>query len=240
MAAGNVDIVEIATQAAEAAAGIGGLLAGFKLIDLAKDYYKIYKQQREFYYNTFQNRVERPLAQEVYGEAAPTLDYAGRVATAYNSDTGPFGGRSGDGMAWWERHANAYGAGLDDRLLQEYALDSARVKSDWTNYLFRFEEQYYDVRTDIRWRKRLALHNVGIKSGTQVSSALGGALGEYQGHIADFGNQLATYGNGIARYVGYKRGMSDTSESFDRMGRQYRTPAIQDMQLNRDSRERLA
>lgn len=209
------DLTEIATQVAEAAAGIGSVLASFKLLDLAKDYYRLYDQQRQFYYNTFQAGVEAPLAQEVYLDTTPVLDYAARVYTAYNNSTGPFGGQSANGRTWWERHAEAYGAAPDPRLAQEYYTDEARVKSDWTNYLFRFEESYYDLRLDIRWRRRIALHNIGIKQGTNVSSSLGDALSGYQSHIADLSSQLATYGNGIARYVGYKRGLADTADDFN-------------------------
>lgn len=211
------DLTEIATQIAEAAAGIGSVLSSFKLLDISKDYYRLYQRQREFYYSTFQMGVEAPLRNEVYSDPMPTLDYASRVATAYNHATGPFGGEASNAKGWWERHAATYGAPLDERLLREYPLDEARIKSDWTNYLFRFEESYYDTRMDIRWRKRIALHNIGIKQGTAVSSSMADALSGYQSHIADLGSQLATYGNGIARYVGYKRGLADTADDFDSM-----------------------
>lgn len=234
-----VDVTEIATQAAEAAAGIGSILSGFKLVELSRDYYKLYSAQREWYYNVFQRGVEAPMASEVYTDARPTLNYAARVATAYNEDTGPFGGASTDTQGWWIRHASTYGAPADSRLSRELEVDEARVKSDWTNYLFRFEEQYYDVRNDIRWRKRIALHNAGIKQGTATSSALDSALGQYQGHVADFGEQLATYGNGIAKYVGYKRGLADTEAAFD--AATYQPVRSRDLWLDRDSsRERLA
>ena len=231
------DITEMLTQVAEAAAGIGGVLSSYKLLDLSKDYYKLYKGQRIFYHNNFVGGLEQPLFNYVMGIAIPTLNYASRVSTAYDIATGPFGGQSGSAQGWWERHAAAYGAILDPRLTREMLLDDARIKTDWTNYLFRFEEQYYDVRTDIRWRKRLALHNIGIKQGTAVVSTLDSSLKLYQGHIADFSNQLATYGNGIARYVGYKRGLSDTVDDFDRVT--YK-PRLSDMVLNRDSKERIA
>lgn len=208
------DLTEILTQAAEAAAGAANILAGFKLLDLARDYYRLYESQRNFYYNTFQQGLEAPLAAEVYADAKPVLNYAGRVATAYDTATGPFGGQSGDAMGWWTRHAQAYNTLISPELGREFAVDIARVKSDWTNYLFRFEEAYYDVRSDIRWRKRLALHNIGVKEGTAVTSALGTSLAQYQDQIQDMDNQLATYGNGIARSVGYKRGLSDTADDF--------------------------
>jgi hypothetical protein len=217
----TTDLTEILTQVAEAAAGIAGILTGFKLLDLSKKYFRLYEQQREYYYNTFQAGLEAPLADEVYDDPKPVLDYAARVGTAYDVATGPFGGQATDVRGWWKRHANAYGAIPDARLSDELVLDEARVKTDWTNYLFRFEETYYDVRLDIRWKKRVSLHNIGIKQGTAVSSSMGTALADYQGHIQDFGNQLATYGNGIAQYVGYKKGLSDTADDFDNVP--YRT-----------------
>mgnify|MGYP003584732000 CR=1 FL=1 len=211
------DLTEIATQVAEAAAGVAGVLSSFKLLDLANDYYKLYKDQRDFYYSTFQQGVEAPLAQEIYNDPLPVLDYVGRIATAYNSETGPFGGKSADMLGWWTRHRQAYGAFQDANLLKESVFDIARIKSDWTNYLSRFEETYYDLRSDVRWRKRIALHNIGIKEGTAVTSAMATSLGQYQDQISDFSSQMATYGNGIAKYVGYKRGLSDTSDDFSAM-----------------------
>lgn len=218
MAAANIDTVEIATQAAEAAAGIASILSSFAIIELARDYYNLYRDQREFYYTTFQQGVESPLAQEIYGEPIPQINYAGRVATAYAADTGPFGGESTDVEGWWERHRQAYGMERDTRLGLELPLDTLRVKSDWTNYLFRFEENQYDLDQDIRWRKRIAVHNIGIKQGSQAVSSLARSLSEYQENIADFGSQMATYGNGIAKCVGYRKGLADTADDFEMAG----------------------
>lgn len=212
-----VDTTEVATQVVEAAAGIASVLNGFKILDIAKGYYNLYKQQREFYYNTFQAGLEAPLSNEVYSIPNPVLDYQGRILSAYNTDTGPFGGQATDVDGWWYRHAGMYNTARDPQLQEELQLEMAKIKSDWSNYLFRFEETYYDLTSDIRWRKRLALHNIGVKEGTAVASALNTSLGEYQQHVQDFSNQLATYGNGIAKYVGYKKGLSDTSDDFNRM-----------------------
>jgi hypothetical protein len=218
------DLTEILTQVAEAAAGLASIITGFKLLDLSRDYYNLYKHQREYYYATFQTGLEQPLAAETYADAPYALNYVGRVATAYNADTGPFGGKSTDAAAWWARHGLVYNTPNDTRLAKQLVFDLAGIKSDWTNYLFRFEEQFYDVANDIRWRKRLAVHNIGIKQGTAVAGSLDSSLGEYANHIQDFGNQLATYGNGIAKYAGYKRGMADTADDFGRMHYEQRVP----------------
>lgn len=42
------DTTEIITQATEAAAGIAGILNAFKIIDLQRKYFNLYKQQRDF------------------------------------------------------------------------------------------------------------------------------------------------------------------------------------------------
>lgn len=211
------DLTEILTQAAEAAGGIAGIYTSFKLLDLARDYYNLYNSQRTFYYNTFQQGLEGPLAAEIYADPKPVLNYAGRVATMYDVATGPFGGKSTDVDGWWRRHRQAYGMRMDADLNKELTLDKQRVRSDWANYMFRFEEVYTDLTSDIRWRKRLALHNIGVKEGTAVTSSLNSSLAEFQNNIQDFGNQLATYGNGIARMTGYKKGLADTADDFNKM-----------------------
>ena len=209
----ETDLTEVLTQVAEAAAGIGSILASMKNVELARKYYDIYKYQRDFYYSVFQSGVEVPLITEIYFKPYYYKDYAARVDTLYNSATGPFGGQSGDIMGWWARHTGMYGEAPDAQIT-ELETDTARLRSDWSNYLFRFEELWADVRNDKRWADRLMLHNVGLKQGTQVVSNLTSSLKEYQANISDMGNQLATYGNGIAAYAGYKRGMADTADNF--------------------------
>jgi len=204
------DLTEVATQAIEAAAGIGALIQGFKLVEISRNYYNLYNAQRTFYYNVFQLGVEVPLLAEVYAMPVYAIDYAGRIATAYSAINGPFGGKSTDTAGWWKRHANMY-AFAPDPLITALPVDKAAIQSDWANYLFRFEELWADIRNDERWSRRLAIHNIGLKQTAEVSTALDSALGQYQDNIEDMSDQLATYGNGIAKYVGYKRGLADMS-----------------------------
>lgn len=225
-----VDTTELLTQAAEAAAGIGSIVVGFKNVELARKYYNLYKRQQDFYYDVFQSGVEIPLLQEVYNLPYYAKDYAARVATLYNSVTGPFGGASGDTLGWWTRHANMYGVTPDSHIT-ELDADLVRLQSDWTNYLFRFEELWADVRNDSRWARRLLVHNIGLKQGAQVSASLNSSLKEYQGHITDLSSQLAAYGNGIAKFAGYKRGMPDTADMFSQ-GTSYETKQAPTQELS--------
>lgn len=136
-------------------------------------------------------------------------------------------GKGFDVEGWWQRHAECYSAPKDANMLRELPFDLARIKTDWANYMMRFEEHYYDVVNDRRWQRRFAVHNIGIKQGSAVASALDNSLGGYTEHLADFNGQLATYANGAAKYVGYRRGLADTSDDFDRMGyrEQSQTPS---------------
>jgi hypothetical protein len=211
------DLTEIATQAAEAAAGIAGIINAFKILDLQRKYYNLYRQQREFYYDVFQQGVERPLAEETYTELPYEYNYIARLNELYDSTFGPLASPQTDMQGWWERHAAYYGASLDGNMLLELPFELARIKSDWMNYMMRYEEHYYDVVNDRRWQRRFAVHNIGIKQGTAIAAALDNSLAAYTDHLHDFGNQLATYGNGAARYVGYKKGLADTADDFSAM-----------------------
>lgn len=213
MASANIDVVEVATQAIEAAGAIASGIQSLKILSLAKNYYNLYKNQRDFYYSTFQQGAETPLVNSIYGEAPYLTDYVGRAGRLFATSTGPFAGEVTDTAGWWQRHSNMYGVAMNPYILS-LEEDTARLQSDWVNHMFRFEETWADLRNDTRWERRLMAHNVGIKQGTSVASALAGALDSYQGHIADFGSMLATYGNGFAKYAGYRRGLADTADDF--------------------------
>lgn len=217
MATANFDVVEIATQIIEAVGTIVSAYASYKLLQVARDNYDLWKEQREYYYNTFQFGVEAPLALEVFAEPRKMLDYVGQAGTLYATETGPFGGLSGDIGGWWDRHAAMYSVKRDSEIT-ELAPDTSRLQSDWANFLFRFEEHTTDVMNDIRWERRMAVHNIGIKQGTAVSAALATGFNAYESAIGGIGDQFAALANGAAAYSGYRRGMADTNADFQEYG----------------------
>lgn len=214
------DETEVITQGIEAAAGIASILQSFKTVQIAQNYYNLYAAQRQFYFNTFQNGVELPLLGLLATDLPYTLDYGGRINTATNVSTGVFGGSASDVSGWWSRHAGMYGTTTEARIT-EIATDVPRVESDWANYLFRFEEYWYDIRNDQRWYKRMAVHNIGIKQGSAIVPALHYGLTNLTNQMGDMADQLATYGNGAAKYAGYKRGLADVDDAF-RVGTSYK------------------
>jgi len=116
---------------------------------------------------------------------------------------------------------------VKDGAITELAPDIAKLKSDWANYLFRYEEHTVDVHNDIRWDRRLALHNVGIKQGTSISAALSTSFKVYEDAIDGVGDEAASIASGAAAYSGYRRGISDTFDDFTHYGykRNARTPS---------------
>lgn len=217
MAAANIDVVEIATQVIEAVGTIVSAYASFKLLEVARDNYELWRDQREYYYNTFQQGVEKPLAAEVFATPVRALDYGAQTATVHDAQTGPLGGQAGDIGGWWDRHAAMYNT-VRDPTITELPVDLAAMQSDWTNYLFRYEEHFNDVLNDIRWERRLAVHNVGVKQGTAISSALATSFSAYEEAIGSVGDQFATLANGAAAYAGYRKGQADTADNFTEYG----------------------
>lgn len=213
MATATFDVVEIATQVIEAVGTIVSAYASYKLLEVAEDNYELWAEQKEYYYNTFQYGVEKPLAAEIFAVPRKALDYVGQVGSVYDSETGPLGGSAGDAGGWWDRHASMYNTTRDAHIT-EAAPDLARLQSDWANYLFRYEEHYTDVLNDIRWERRIAVHNIGIKQGSAVSGALSTAFTAYEDAMNDTADQFAAVANGAAKYAGYRKGQSDTYDSF--------------------------
>lgn len=213
----TVNSVEIATQIIEAVGTIVSAYASVKLLEVAKDNYNLWNDQREYYFTIFQQGVEVPLAAEIFAVPVRALDYAAQVATISDVDTGAFGGDAGDIGGWLDRHASMYNT-VRSPYITELAPDTARLKSDWGNYLFRYEEHATDVFNDIRWDRRLAVHNIGIKKQTAVSASLATGFKAYEDAIDGVGDQFATLANGAAAYAGYKQGRSDVESDFTQYG----------------------
>jgi hypothetical protein len=226
MAAATFDVVEIATQAAEAAGALGSVFTGFQLLSVAKDYYQLYAQQRYFYQVVFQYGVEAPLIDEVMSIPSRRYDYNAQLLTVFDDLTGPLAGFdmdtfeshnpnvSGDTGGWWTRRAQMYYADKDP-IITALPADRARLESDWANYLFRFEEHYTDIMNDIRFNKRLGVHNIGLKQGAYVSAALSTSFGNYEDALDGTADSLSATANGAAAYSGYRQGRSDTNDAFN-------------------------
>lgn len=198
------DLTEIITQAVEAAAMLGSLWSSFGVVDQAQQYYNLYQQQRNFYYNTFQTGAEAPLAQIVYRTAYPTLSYSTAASYLY-STPGFFSGAGDQVVPWWSRHAAMFGTVPSSRIqTDEYQQDYVLIETQWTNVMFRFEEWYFDTLSDLRWDHRMKLHNVGLKKMSTVLSALASSVGQREDALTAQASYLA----GISNSAAEKRGLT--------------------------------
>jgi len=225
----ETDLTEIITQAVEAAAMIGSLWSSFGVVDLARSYYNLYNAQRQFYYSTFQQGAEAPLAVAVYNTPIATTQYAGSAAQLY-SPTGVFGGLMGDIDGWWARHSQMFGAEqaipiLTDEVAQDYIL----IQSQWTNVMFRFAEVNFDLLSEQRWDHRMKLHNVALKQMSTVLGGLASAVESREDTLSDRASNFADMSNSAAQRRGLVQGHKDVQARYAALagsaGNNYQPPA---------------
>lgn len=216
-AVAGIDTTEAATLIIEAASAVGAALslyANAQMIGIARDYYNLYKEQREFYYNTFQQGVEKPLTLEVFSVLPYQYNYTN---PGLDQNTGIIGRPTTSIGEWWDRHANMYHDARDE-CITELELDNARLESDWTNYFFRFEEHNFDIINDRRWNRRFEVHNLGIKQANFVQSGLASGFAQVEDSINDAADQFNSLANGGMAAIGYRKGLSDAADDFTSYG----------------------
>lgn len=186
-------------------------------VDLAEKYYKIYDDQRQFYYNNFQNnlRGELGLQQQVFAIPLYNPNYSGQAqlvsdyvnANYFNTE-------------WWPFHANMYNdapyttsndsIGNSVLVGENEVLDLSAVIADNDNYLYRYEEHRKDVYDERRWEWQNQSLNYAVKQANVAESGLAtsfGFLDQATGGISDW---FATQSNGLGRRSGYNSALAST------------------------------
>lgn len=208
------DITEIITQAAEAAAMIGSLWSSFGVVNQARQYYNLYNTQRQFYYTTFQQGAELPLAIEVYNTNIAVRNYTAAANEPYLT-TGVFSGAMGDTVGWWTRHNAMFGDSPATSILSdEYAQDRMLMLGHWSNVMFRFEESNVDLLNDQRWDHRMKLHNAALKEQSAVVSALASAEGQREETLTKTASYYAEVSNSLAERRGLVRAHKDVQARY--------------------------
>lgn len=210
----ETDLTEIITQVIEAAAMLGSLWSSFGVVDLARSYYNLYNTQRQFYYATFQQGAEAPLAVTVYNVPLVTTDYGGASAQLYNT-TGPFGGQMASFEGWWERHARMFATPQNATIItDESQQDDFLTRSQWTNIMFRFAEVNFDLLSDQRWDHRMKLHNVALKQMSTVLSSLASAVELREDTMSARASNFADMSNSAAQRRGLVQGHKDVQARY--------------------------
>jgi hypothetical protein len=214
----ETDLTEIITQLIEGAAMVGSLWSSFGVVDLARSYYNLYNAQRQFYYSTFQQNAEAPLAVAVYNTALVTTQYVPNAAQLY-APTGVFGGAMGnDTLPWYTRHSLMFGVSPSSAILSdELGQDQQLTESQWVNVMFRFSEVNFDLLSEQRWDHRMKLHNVAMKQMSTVLGGLASAVEQREDVMSARASNFADMSNSAAQKRGLVQGHKDVQARYASM-----------------------
>lgn len=207
------DVTNAAVIAADTAAGIAfailiSLVAG-DYIDLANDYYHLYRDQRDFYYNNFQLSGEEPLTNELYGVPfyVPLYTTSGTwvqngvitySSLSYYRPQAAFQADTVYGTSFLN-HLNMFNTLAQPLVPALFEL--SEISDDWATYFYRYEEHRRDVYNARRYAQNMDVLSYGVKEGAQVARGLAtnfSVFDEAQGHLVGAMNaSLDDIGTGI-------------------------------------------
>src|SRR5579872_2263611 len=203
-------------------------------LSLAKNYYKIYQTQRNFYYNNFQDGgsdtayTERGLLNQVFnnplqGNGQTGISYVPQYTQQANN-AADFSNRRLSNPEWWVNHANmyndtnfiygldAYGANI--AIGSPSDVDNAAKLDDFDTYLYRYEEHRKDVYDERTWEWQNQVLNFAVKQASVVESGLATSfkfLNSATNTMADF---FATQANGVSKYAAFRKSYTDVSQQL--------------------------
>ena len=198
------DASEEADWLADIAVGVAAaasIYASYAYLSIGRDYYDLYREQRDFYYNNFQVNAESPFAAEVFVEPLYVKDMPGAYSTLFNDMLAyldPY-------ENWYERKMRMYHMPnfLDTTTHSPQALDRAAHQDDWGNYLSAREKHLEDVYNNRRLSRQLDSLNVGVKQGTAVERGLASSFAVLDDAYGTAGDFFATQANSLGRMSGY-------------------------------------
>lgn len=218
------DITTAAIIAADTAAGIAfailiSLVAG-DYIDLANDYYHLYRDQRNFYYNNFQLQGEAPLNNELYGVPFYVPLYDSTGVWISNGVT------TRSSLYYWRTQANyqdttVFPTTLTNHLLMFNAnlslvtpalFELSEINNDWATYYYNYEEHRRDVYNARRYAQQMDSLSYGVKEGAQIERGLAtsfAAFDEAQGHLV---SAMNTTVDDVSAGIGYVRQIREQLE----------------------------
>lgn len=194
-------------QAVAAASAVASIAASAQYLNIAEDYYDLYREQRDFYNLNFQYGAEQPFATEVFAEPVYVADYSG-ASTMLNNDMLVYL----DGFElWYERKMRMYHMPnfLNTATHTPQEVDRAAHMDDWNNYTYARERHLEDVYNARRFSRMLDAANAGVKQGTAVERGLATSFPLLDAAYGNVGDFFAVQSNGLARMSGYFRARED-------------------------------
>lgn len=219
------DTFEAAVIAADTAAGAAYAalmtVIGFQYVDLANNYYDLYKEQRNFYYNNFQAAGELPFNTELYAVPfyVPLYDPSGTYlnnGTTLNSSlfyyTNEVNIVANNFTETFQNHLRMFNSGDVNPAVPTF-IDLSEIGDDWLSYMFRFEEHRRDVTNSRRFAQNMDSLSYGVKEGAMVERGLATSFlvfDEAQGQLVSSINTLA---DGYFGYSAYRKEVKEILET---------------------------
>lgn len=225
---------DVIDEAAAILAAATAIALEINYVNLASDYYDLYKAQRDFYYNNFANYnsgnpigfeaeftnqvFDNPLAPQGQSGVFYQPQYTQQDALISNFAS-PFSSPNFF-KEWWLNHANMYGdiemntANFSGPLQSAWEPDDIDLQStidDYSTYLDRYEEHRKDVYDERSWEWQNQSLNFGVKQASVVQSGLATSfefLDKASGGLSDW---FATQSNGLSTYSAYRRNEAGAS-----------------------------
>lgn len=218
------DATTAAIIAADTAAGAAfailiGLVAS-DYIGLANDYYHLYRDQRNFYYNTFQQQGELPFTNEQYNTPfyVPLYDASG---TWVNN-----GVTTHSSLYYYrpqaQQEANVYATTFFNHLKMYNSnflvnvpalFEISEISDDWATYFYRYEEHRRDVYNARRYAQQMDALSYGVKEGTQIERGLATSFAQFDEAQGRMVSALDTSVDDIFAYTAYRRQIHEALET---------------------------
>lgn len=174
-------------------------------IDLANNYYDLYQEQRNFYYNNFQQNGEAPLVTELSAIPFYVPDYSGVSGASSIYYFAPeLAFQLGNFTPTFTNHLRMFNS-ADLSPVVPSAVALAEIADDWDSYYFRLEEHKRDVYNARRWEQEMDALAYGVKTAANVERGLATSFMYFDEANGQLNSSINSIGNGFFAYQGYRK-----------------------------------
>lgn len=219
------DYGQIAANIADAAAGIAYAVVmtyvANNYVELANDYFHLYQQQRQFYYNNFQISGEAPLNTELFGVPFYVPLYDGTMTYVSNGIV------TNSSLFYYNAEFNFLKTNFGETVRNHLrmfnsqdltpafptAVDLAEIDDDWRSYFFRYEEHRRDTYNSRRFAQQMDSLSYGVKEGAMVERGLATSFAEFDNANGNLTSSINSLANGYFGYTAYRKEAKELLET---------------------------
>lgn len=182
-------------------------------IDLARDYYRLYQDQRLYYYNNFQLHGEAPLNSEVFAIPFYIPDYVGVTPGSslyYFSSELNF--QKANFAPSFANHLRMFNS-QDMSPAVPSDVDLAEITDDWNSYYFRYEEHKRDAHNARRYAQMMDSSAYGVKEGASIERGLAASFQQFDEANGQLVSSVNHAADGYFGYSAYSKNVNEMLET---------------------------